>query len=125
MELLDAQKFELEWRALAEQICLRIYQTPEVQAMKADFDANGRLSFEQKSRFIAIANEIKYEAIYEKYGVKGSDGFKNFTRHWQHWFENKGLPGEEQQNRKITNSEHIIYSSTPDPEEFIANFRPL
>lgn len=119
---MDASEFEKAWKELAEVVCLRIYKEPEVQEMKKTFDAKHSLTYEQKSAFISIANRIKYEVIHERFGADGSPEYEAFKKAWEHWFDNKQTTSKQFEGRRLTNAEHVLFSSTPNPEEFLSNF---
>lgn len=118
----DFVKFAQEWSDLAKQVVDRIALDPEIVEMKADFLAHKSLSLEQRSRFIYVANRIKYEVMHEQYGDDGTDSFAQFSDRWRKWYDSKGVVSNSQFGRRLTNEEHIIYSSTPDAEEFFENF---
>ena len=115
-------QFETEWHEIADAVCNKIYQNPDIQTMKDEFDEKHTLSPEQRSSFIAIANKLKYEVIYEKFGAHDTQGYDEFVKRWRHWYDNKGVHNQATLDRKLTNAEHILYSSTPDPEEFLSNY---
>lgn len=117
----DPKKFEEQWFALAEVVCQRIYNVPEVKAMKARIAGSGHLTLEESSDFISIANRVKYEVIYEMVGPKTSSTYAAFEQAWRNWFDHKTRTSEQLAGHKLTNAEHIVYSSTPDPEEFLLN----
>ncbi len=117
----DPKIFEREWFDLAEQIVKRISEDGLIQELNRVFKTNGSLTLEQRSDFIAIANRIKYEVIHETYGEDGSSSFIQFRDRWRHWYNHKGVASTAQAGRKLTNAEHIVYSSTPDAEEFFKN----
>lgn len=117
------EAFESEWFMLAEKVCERIYRQPEIQEMKNHFTKDGRLTEAERSNFIAIANRVKYDVIHEQFGDKGSQEFEEFRKVWLHWFNNKKGTSEQLHGRRLTNAEHIVYSSTPDPDEFMSNFK--
>lgn len=118
---INSTEFEQKWFELAERICLRIYQQPEVKEMRKRFKAGERLTEEERSNFIAIANRVKYEVIYEEYGQQGTQEFEHFRQQWKYWFNHKEGTSDQLHGRRLTNAEHIVYSSTPDPEEFLSN----
>lgn len=118
----NAAAFEQQWFSLAETICEHIYGQPNIQEMAARFREGKRLTSEERSEFISTANRIKYEVIHERFGDKGTEEFEQFRQAWKHWFNTKKGTSEQLNGRRLTNAEHIVYSSTPDPEEFLANF---
>lgn len=118
---LDTRMFEAQWTELARQICQRIYAEPEIQQMKFRFQNSGVVSLQDRSDFITIANLVKYKVIHEIFGAEGSQGYTKFQEAWQHWFNTKTAPKFQLEHRKLTNAEHIVYSSTPSPEEFLIN----
>ncbi|MBL8031178.1 MAG: hypothetical protein JNK33_02545 [Candidatus Doudnabacteria bacterium] len=119
-DALDSQKFAAEWLDVAQQIVARIYAEEAVQRLHESYATHGSFTLEQRSDFIAIANRVKSTVLHELYGPEGSSSFQEFQLRWRNWYDHKGtLP---QENRRLTNAEHIIYSSTPDVEEFFSNF---
>ena len=116
-----APQFEEQWLKIAEEVCSRILVVPEIQTMRERVKAGVILTPEDRSDFISISNRVKYEVIHELFGLYGTDGFKVFREAWKHWFNNKNAPKFQLEHRRLTNAEHIVYSSTPDPEEFLTN----
>ena len=118
---MDIDQFEKEWSELGIEICQAVYVKPETQKLKNSLVKNGFLTLEEKSEFINICDQVKYEIIYAKYGPEGSEGYKNFSNNWQEWFQKKGVGST--QNRGQRNSvEHILFGSTPDPAPFLLHF---
>ena len=115
----DNHAFETEWLEVARDICRKILENPEVKQMKESLKASGFLTVEQRSSFIGVANKIKYDVIYEKYGKPGTDTFEEFNVRWKAWFNNKDGETVNHWGKKLNNEEHIIFGSTPDPEEFL------
>ena len=117
----DYRQFDKDWLQLGREICQAVYTKPEIQTIKQALVKNGFLTLEEKSHFINVCDSTKYELIYQKYGEEGSEGYKTFSSDWAKWFEEKGVGSE--QNRGQRNSvEHILFGSTPDPEEFLLHF---
>lgn len=117
----DFDKFDKEWTQLGREICHTIYTNPKVQEIKASLQKNGFLSLAEKSQFINICDQTKYQQIYEKYGNEGTEGYKNFSASWQEWFQKKGVGSTH--NRGQRNSvDHILFGSTPDPAPFLLHF---
>lgn len=112
-------EFEKEWMALAKQVCQQILEVPEIKNMKEYLKKNGFLTVEQRGEFIGVANKVKYDLIYEKYGKPGTATFEEFNTRWKAWFNDKDSDAVSHLGKHMTNEEHIIYGSTPDPEEFL------
>ncbi|MBP9686922.1 MAG: hypothetical protein KBD66_03955 [Candidatus Doudnabacteria bacterium] len=116
-------EFQAEWFELAKDVVARIAADPAVAEMRAYFREHGSLTLDQRSEFVAVANRVKSAVMHEAYGPEGSTGFEEFTRRWRHWYDTKGVSSTDQGDRRLSNEEHIVYSSTPDAEEFFANLR--
>lgn len=115
------KEFDKEWIGLGKEICQAIYINPRTQEIKHALQKNGFLTLEEKSDFINICNKIKYDIIFAAYGEENSAGYKQFSDNWKSWFEEKGVGSS--QNRGQRNSvEHILFGSTPDPEQFLLHF---
>jgi hypothetical protein len=113
--------FDREWTQLGREICQAVYTKPEIQKIKNELQKNGFLTLAQKSEFINICDHTKYDVIYKKYGEEKTQGYKDFSSNWQRWFQEKGVGSS--QNRGQRNSvEHILFGSTPDPEQFLLHF---
>lgn len=117
----NVAEFEKIWTKLGREICQAIYTNPEVQEIKTSLLKNGFLSLEQKSKFIDICDRTKYEVIYSQYGKEGSDGYKQFSQNWESWFQEKGV-GSKMDRGQRNSVEHILFGSTPDPEQFLKHF---
>jgi len=118
---MDVSQFENEWTELGIEICQAVYTNPKTQELKGALQKNGFLTLEQKSEFINICDKTKYDIIYAKFGVEGSEGYKKFSDEWKDWFQNKGV--ESSRDRGQRNSiDHILFGSTPDPEPFLLHF---
>jgi hypothetical protein len=115
------EDFDKEWLELGKQICQAVYTNSKVQEIKHALQKNGFLTLEEKSEFINICDKTKYEIIYATYGDEKSEGYKEFSKSWEEWFQQKGVGSS--QNRGQRNSvEHILFGSTPDPEQFLLHF---
>ncbi len=117
----DLAGFEKEWVDDSRKICQAVYVKPETQKLKEALIKNGFLSLEEKSKFIDICDLTKYAYIYEKYGAEGSEGYKNFSEAWKEWFQLKGV-GSNKDRGQRNSVEHIMFGSTPDPEQFLNHF---
>ncbi len=117
----DFDSFDRQWLQLGREICQAIYTQKNMQKLKHSLQKKGYLSLDEKSEFINICNQIKYQVIYDKYGQPDSEGYKEFSDSWQNWFEVKGV---ESQKGRIQRSsvDHILFGSTPDPEPFLLHF---
>ena len=121
MDSIDFIDFEREWTRLGREICQAIYINPKIQIIKNSLRKHGTLTIEENSDFINICNDTKYKLIYEKYGKEDSQGYKDFSKKWQTWFQQKGV--QSQQNRTQKSSvDHILFGSTPEPDTFLLHF---
>ncbi len=118
---IDINKFEQEWYELAREICLNIYQGPQIQELKKHLQEEGFLSLEEKSVFINICDKVKYDLIFQKYGPEGSEGYQRFSDAWKEWFRAKGVESKKGKAQK-TIVGHIMFGSTPSPVEFLTKF---
>jgi hypothetical protein len=117
----DFQEFDQGWTELGRKICQAIYIKPEVQTIKNNLVKNGFLTLEEKSHFIDVCDGTKYDIIYGKYGKADSAGYKQFSKAWQEWFQAKGVESQKERNQR-SSVDHILFGSTPDPEEFLLHF---
>ena len=124
MKITSVEEFEKQWKALAHEIGKKILEDPTVAELKKSRAENGFLSLAEKSQFILIADKIKYDLIYEKYGEHGSSGFEEFKKFWQKWLGEKGVASSEPVSKSQQSANHFMYGSTPDPEVFLRDFQP-
>lgn len=118
---MDFEEFDKAWTQLGREICQAVYTNSRIQEIKHSLQKNGFLSLDEKSEFINICDNTKYELIYKKYGDAKSEGYLEFSKAWEDWFQKKGVGST--QNRGQRNSvEHILFGSTPDPEQFLLHF---
>lgn len=117
----DVAAFEREWTELASEICQNIYVKPETQELKAALQKNGYLSLPEKSKFIDVCDGTKYDVIYKRYGQEGSEGYKKFSDAWREWFQQKGVESQKHRDQR-SSVDHILFGSTPDPEQFLLHF---
>ena len=118
---MDFEQFDRDWTHLGREICQAVYVKEETQALKTSLQKKGYLTLEEKSEFITICDTTKYDLIYQKFGDEKSDGYEKFSHAWEAWFQQKGI-GSSQQRGQQNSVEHILFGSTPDPEEFLMHF---
>jgi hypothetical protein len=118
----DLDQFEREWIGLAEEIVKRVFANDAIQDIKGKLRANGSLSWEEKSTFITIADQIKSDLIRERYGDEDSTTYQQFLNSWQQWQNERGRKREKAANLFEENVDHFLYGSTPDPEQFLKEF---
>jgi hypothetical protein len=121
--LSNVEEFEKEWVALSEEVIRRIFSDPDIIKLKTELREKGRLTIPQRSKFITIVDKLKYEVIFKKYGPAESDGFKSFTRHWEQWLAHRGVARNKPKNLFEENINHLLFGSTPDPEQFLREFK--
>lgn len=117
----DFIQFEQEWAKLGNTICQSIYADSRTQQLKSALQKKGFLDLGEKSEFLDICDSVKYKIIYEKYGPEGSEGYGKFLEAWASWFQNKGVSSTAVRSQR-NSVDHIMFGSTPDPEEFLLNF---
>jgi hypothetical protein len=122
MTEVDLTKFEQEWVGLAEEIVNRVFANSDVQRIKEQLRKNGSLTWEEKSEFIVITDQIKNDLINERYGKEDSKTYQNFLINWQEWQKQRGRRRDKAANLFEENINHFLYGSTPDPEEFLKEF---
>lgn len=121
--LANVEEFDREWVNLAEEVIHRIFASSEIQELKNKFRENGHLSVTERSKFITLVDTIKYEVIFGKYGPAGSDGFRAFTANWENWLKLKGIVRDKPVNLFEENINHLLFGSTPDPEQFLREYQ--
>jgi hypothetical protein len=117
----EFQEFDTLWTKLGREICQAIYTNKESQKIKHSLQKNGYLTLDEKSEFINICDRIKYEVIYNKFGVEGSKSYKDFSDSWKNWFQVKGVESQKDRGQR-SSVDHILFGSTPDPVEFLLHF---
>lgn len=117
----DFDKFDKEWSLLGREICAAIYKNSEIQELKSNLQKNGFLTLEEKSAFINISDKTKYDIIYTKYGKEGTPEYEKFSEAWKEWFQLKGVSSAKDRGQR-NSVDHILFGSTPDPEEFLTSF---
>ena len=117
----DFADFDKEWAMLGREICQAIYTNPKSQQLKESLHKNGFLTLEEKSEFINICDQTKYEIIYAKYGKEGTDSYRQFSESWREWFQKKGVESQKERSQR-SSVDHILFGSTPDPEPFLMHF---
>lgn len=121
--LANVEEFEKEWVGLAEEVIRRIFKDPDIQVLKTKLRENGKLTVQERSKFITIVDQIKYDLIFKRYGPVQSEGFKSFTRHWEQWLAHRGTSRNKPDNLFEENINHLLFGSTPDPEQFLREFK--
>lgn len=113
--------FDAEWTQIGREICQVIYTNARIQEIKHALQKNGFLTLEEKSDFINICDKTKYDLIFQKYGKEQSESYKQFSARWQQWFKEKGVESEKDRGQR-SSVDHILFGSTPDPEQFLLHF---
>jgi len=117
----DFIRFEQEWAKLGNTICQSIYKDSRIQQLKSALQKKGFLNLEEKSEFLDICDSTKYKIIYATYGPEGSEGYNKFLETWSSWFQKKGVSSTACRSQR-NSVDHIMFGSTPDPQEFLLNF---
>ncbi len=117
----DFTEFDELWLQLGKEICQAIYVSPRSQEIKNALQKNGFLTLEEKSDFINICDQVKYEIIYKKFGQEETDSYKKFSQAWEEWFQKKGVESQKDRGQR-SSVDHILFGSTPDPAPFLLHF---
>ena len=117
----DFNAFDAAWTQLGREICQAIYINPRIQEIKASLQKNGFMTLEEKSDFINLCDQIKYDLIFDKYGNEHSEGYKQFSEDWGRWFKEKGVESQRDRGQR-SSVDHILFGSTPDPAKFLLHF---
>jgi hypothetical protein len=117
----DFKDFDAEWTQLGREICQAVYINPRIQEIKQSLQKNGFLTLEEKSDFINLCDQIKYDLIFDKYGKEHSESYKRFSEDWRQWFKEKGVESQKDRGQR-SSVDHILFGSTPDPVKFLLHF---
>lgn len=107
---------------MAREIARGILNHPQILELKTHLKQRGFLTDEERSQFIVVADKVKYDIIYERYGGKDSETYKKFRDFWQDWLKNKGVVSQHSPTHGNNVVEHFLYGSTPDPVRFLTEF---
>ncbi len=113
--------FEKQWIEVNEEVVKQLLAHPTIQEIKERVRTEGSISGDDRNAFIALVNEIKYKCIYDKFGSEGSESYEEFQKAWKHW-EKLRAHDKKGENLYETNINHLLYGSTPNPEEFLQDF---
>lgn len=117
----DFAKFDQDWTRLGREVCQAIYINPRIQEIKHALQKNGFLTLEEKSDFINLCDQVKYDLIFDKYGREETDSYRQFSQDWQQWFREKGVESQHDRGQR-SSVDHILFGSTPDPVQFLLHF---
>lgn len=117
----DFNQFDQEWIRLGREVCQAIYTNPRVQEIKNSLYKNRFLTLKEKSDFINLCDQIKYELIFAKFGKEDTETYKLFSKQWQEWFREKGVESQRDSGQRRS-VDHILFGSTPDPARFLLHF---
>lgn len=118
----DPQEFEKEWINISEQVIKNLMANPEIEKIKQKVRTQGQIANEDREEFINLVNQIKYDVIYEKYGQPETEGYDLFVKSWQHWQKLRATSIPKPENMYEDNIHHLLYGSTPDPDNFLRDF---
>lgn len=118
----DLEEFEKEWVKIAEEIVKQLMSNQEIEKIKQHVRQNGHIQFEDRDQFINLVNKIKYDVIYKQYGEEGSEGYNDFQKAWQRWHKLRGTSIPKPENMFEDNIHHLLFGSTPDPDNFLKDF---
>lgn len=118
----EPEEFEKDWIKIAEAVVNALMANPEIEKIKQKVRTQGHIEMEDREQFINLVNKIKYDVIYAKYGEDGTPEYSQFVKSWQHWQKLRGTEIPKPENMYEDNIHHLMFGSTPDPDNFLRDF---
>lgn len=118
----DLEEFEKQWIAVAEEVVQQLLANEEIEKIKQKVRSQGHIGLEDRDQFINLVNKIKYDIIYKQFGEADSQGYADFSKQWQRWHKLKGTSIPKPENMFEDNIHHLLFGSTPDPDNFLKDF---
>lgn len=118
----DPLEFEQAWIKISEEVIKALMANPEIEKIKQKVRTQGHIEMDDREQFINLVNKIKYDGIYAKYGAEGTPEYDRFVKSWQHWQKLRGTSIPKPENMYEDNIHHLLYGSTPDPDNFLRDF---
>ncbi len=118
----DLEEFEKQWIQVAEDVVKELMANEDIEKIKQKVRTQGHVELEDRDQFINLVNKIKYDIIYKQFGEEGTKGYEDFSKAWQHWHKMKGTSLPRPENMFEDNIHHLLFGSTPDPDNFLKDF---
>jgi hypothetical protein len=118
----DLEEFEKQWVKVAEEVVQQLLANEQIEKIKPKVRAQGHVQFEDRDQFINLVNKIKYDIIHKQFGEEGTEGYAAFAKSWQRWHKLKGTSNPKPENMFEDNIHHLLFGSTPDPDNFLKDF---
>lgn len=118
----DLEAFEKQWIAVAEEVVKQLLANAEIETIKQKVRTQGHIGLEDRDQFINLVNKIKYDIIYNQFGSPDSQGYADFSKAWRRWHTLKGTTLPKPENMFEDNIHHLLFGSTPDPDNFLKDF---
>lgn len=116
--------FDQKWNNVVWEICKAIASDNRINLFRQKLNEKGFLELSEKSEFIEIADSIKYQIIHQHFGEDNTPEYDAFKHEWQAWFTEKAKFRDAVESPSQQIVDHLLFGSTPDPEEFLKNFHP-
>lgn len=121
-KILEPEEFEKEWVTVSETVIKELMANADIEKIKQKVRSQGHIGLDDRDQFINLVNKIKYDVIYKKFGEEGSEGYELFAKSWQRWHKLKGTTIPKPENMFEDNIHHLMFGSTPDPDNFLKDF---
>ncbi len=118
----DPEIFEKEWIKVAEEVIKQLMANPDIETIKQKVRTQGHIAMDDREQFINLVNKIKYDVIFGKYGPEESESYKFFVKAWQNWHKLRATFIPKPENMYEDNIHHLLFGSTPDPDNFLKDF---
>lgn len=116
------EEFEKEWTAVNVQVVNQLLANADIETIKQKVRTQGHIGLDDRDQFINLVNKIKYDVIYKRFGDADTDSYKAFVKAWQKWHTLKGTKLPKPENMFEDNIHHLMFGSTPDPDNFLKDF---
>ena len=118
----DLEEFEKQWIGVAEEVVRQLLANEEIEKIKQKVRSQGHVGVDDRDQFINLVNKIKYDIIYNLFGDQDSEGYADFAKSWQRWHKLRGTSLPKPENMFEDNIHHLLFGSTPDPDNFLKDF---
>ena len=118
----DLEEFEQQWIKIAEEVVKELMANADIEQIKQKVRSQGHVGVDDRDQFINLVNRVKYDIIHREFGEENTESYQAFVKAWQHWHKLKGTTLPRPENMFEDNIYHLLFGSTPDPDNFLKDF---